>query len=83
MVRQIFSWTFTIAFFGVTCFIGFLVLTEYFDGKPEPEVYITDWQNIEYFALNDEAANTPVTILEFYDYQCIHCKKTAPKIDPH
>ena len=74
MLKEITSRSFTIAIFGLTVLVGVMVLTDYFDDRPKPEAYISDWQEFDYYALNEATGEAPVTILEFFDYQCSHCR---------
>ena len=66
---------------AVTLVAGYLIVTEYVGGQPEYETYLPDWQELEYYSLNEESGNSPVTILEFFDYQCSHCKNLHQKLN--
>ncbi|MDI6401852.1 thioredoxin domain-containing protein [Balneolaceae bacterium ANBcel3] len=75
MNKEVLSWTATIALLGITFFIGIIVITDKFQGYPDPERIIPDWESLEIYSLDENTYDARITILEFFDYDCRHCKE--------
>ncbi|HSH51149.1 MAG TPA: DsbA family protein, partial [Bacteroidales bacterium] len=60
---------------------GLVIRREFFSPEPQPQVrQVEDWQQLELAGQRTGAADAPVQMVEFFDYECPFCKSVVPSI---